>query len=124
MHVSEFGPDKLALVTVEPSQWQRWWKQQGARELRDLLMLWWDPLRVWGIPEAIHEYDNHVDRVGRLLREGVSQEQLATYFSEIEFELGADRPRGALPAEKTFVWYTRSMALLGQIQEVRNPSNR
>ena len=50
--------------------------------------------------------------------------ELATYFSEIEFEFGADRSRGALPAEKTFEWYTRSMALLGQLQEVRDPSDR
>src|SRR5215208_2461432 len=50
--------------------------------------------------------------------------ELATYFSEIEFEFGADRSRGALPAEKTFKWYTRSMALLGQLQEVRDPSDR
>ena len=34
--------------------------------MRDLLMLWWDPSGVWGIPEVIHEYDDQVDRVGRL----------------------------------------------------------
>ena len=58
--------DKLARVTVELSQWHRWWKQQGNRELRDLLMLWWDPLGVYSIPEGIDEYDHHVGRVGRV----------------------------------------------------------
>jgi hypothetical protein len=111
--------DKLARVTVELSQWHRWWKQQGNRELRDLLMLWWDPLGVYGIPEAIDEYDDHVGRVGRLLREGATQARLAAYFSEHDFELGADRARGELPAEKTFEWYTRSMARLSETQEIR-----
>jgi hypothetical protein len=37
---------------------------------------------------------------------------------------GWDRPRGALRAEKTFEWYTRSMTLLGQIEVVRDSSDR
>ena len=106
-------------MTVELSQWHRWWKQQGNRELRDLLMLWWDPLGVYGIPEAVDEYNDHVGRVGRLLREGANQAELAAYFSEQDLDLGADRPRGELPAEKTFEWYIRSMARLGEIQEIR-----
>jgi hypothetical protein len=36
---------------------------------------------MYGIPEAIDAYDGHVGQVGRLLREGGSQEDLVAYFS-------------------------------------------
>ena len=93
---------------VELSEWHRWWKQQGNRELRDLLMLWWDPIGVYGIPEAIDEYDAYVGQVGRLLREGAGQADLAAYFSQLDFGLDPDPAGDALAAEKTLEWFTRS----------------
>jgi hypothetical protein len=104
---------------VELSRWHRWWKEQGNRELRDLLMLWWDPVGVYGWPEAIDEYDGYVGQVGRRLREGATQEELADYFSEQDFGLELNRARDQLAAEKAVEWFTRSMARLSEIEESR-----
>jgi hypothetical protein len=55
-------------------------------------MLWWDPVGVYGVPEAIDEYDGYVGQVGRLLREGASHEGLADYFSKHDFGLPRTGP--------------------------------
>jgi hypothetical protein len=104
---------------VELSGWHRWWKQQGSRELRDLLMLWWDPVGVYGVPEAIDEYDRYVGQVARLLREGATQADLAEYYSTQDFGLGPDRARDRVAAQKTLEWFTQSMARLDELEESR-----
>jgi hypothetical protein len=35
----------LTCVTIPLDMWQQWWKHNGSRELRDLIQLWWDPVR-------------------------------------------------------------------------------
>jgi hypothetical protein len=103
------------------SDWHRWWKRQGGSELRDLLMLWWDPIGVYGIPEAIDEYDGYVGRIGRLLREGATSTQIAGHFAELQpgFGLSANASRDGLAAEKIMEWFTQSMQRLGEIETSR-----
>jgi hypothetical protein len=55
---------------IELEDWHRWWKTSGARELRMLLMTYWDPIGVKGIPEASDEYDSYLGPLAKKLREG------------------------------------------------------
>jgi hypothetical protein len=82
-------------------------------------MLWWDPVGVYGLPEAISEYDDDVGQVGRLLREGAGEEQVAAYFSEHDFGVGPHRDADRLAARKVVEWFTRSMERLSELQKHR-----
>jgi DnaK suppressor protein len=42
---------------MELSEYHMWWKGEGARGMRDLLMTHWDPIGVRGIPEPADEFD-------------------------------------------------------------------
>jgi hypothetical protein len=92
--------------------WQShaWWKHNGARELRDLLLIWWDPIGIYEAPDATSEYDAYAGTVGRLLRDGAREAQIAGFLREVEEEritLSGDAP-GA--ARKIVEWYDRVMA--------------
>jgi hypothetical protein len=98
-------------VRMELSEWQMWWKTVGHRELYDLLMLWWDPIGVKNIPEAQGEYTGYAGRLGRMLREGASEQELVASLAEAErsMRLGPKGERNALVAGKLIEWYARSM---------------
>lgn len=98
-----------------------WWKRQGSRELRDLLMLWWDPVGVYGVPEAIDEYDGYVGQIGHLLCEGATSTEVVAHFAELQprFGLPANTSRDELAAEKIVEWFKRSMRRLGEIETRR-----
>ena len=94
-----------------------WWKHQGGRELRDLLMLWWDPVGVYGIPEAITEYDGYTGQIGRLLREGATKSDVAAHFAELAPRFGMlPAPAGDdVAAAKVVDWFEQSMRRLGEM---------
>ena len=60
-----------------------WWKRRGGAGVRRILMQEWDPIGVDGIPEPADEYDTYVGAVGRMLREGATDEELARYLVDI-----------------------------------------
>jgi hypothetical protein len=107
---------------VELKVWHLWWKRQGSGELRDLLMLWWDPVGVYGVPEAIDEYDGYVGQIGRLLREGATSTEVVERFAELQprFGLPANTSRDELTAEKIVEWFRRSMQRLSEIETSRD----
>lgn len=70
--------------TLSLEDWQRWWKHNGNRELRDLLLVWWDPIGVYGVPEAVDEYDSYVGTIGRRLREGAREDGLVEALRDAE----------------------------------------
>jgi hypothetical protein len=93
---------------VELSDWQAWWKTSGSSELGQILMLWWDPIGVRGVPEAVDEYRAYVGRLGRLLREGAAEDRIAAYLLEVERDaigLSGRPQRTRLVAEKLAAWY-------------------
>ena len=79
-------------------EWQRWWKQEGKAELRDLLAEWWEPA---GVGHAAH--------VGRLLRNGTTPHELTVYFAEQDFGHEIDVPRDRLAAQKVLEWFDESV---------------
>jgi hypothetical protein len=94
------------------SQWHDWWKHNGGRELRDLLLIWWDPIGVYGVPEATSEYDSYSGTVGRLLREGARVAEITNFLREVEDEritMSGDAPNAA---HKIIEWYDRVMSQL------------
>ena len=93
-------------------------ERQGSRELRDLLMLWWDPVGVYGVVEAIDEYDGYIGQIRRLLREGATSTEVVAHFAELQprFSLPAHTSRDELAAEKIVEWFKRSMRRLSEIE--------
>jgi hypothetical protein len=79
----------------------------------------WDPIGVHGIAEAQNEYDNYLNPLVRLLREG-SSEAVADYLTRIEEDfmgLGpspAIRERSVVVAALLIDWYAGEMAVEGQ----------
>ena len=93
--------------------WQDWWKHFGATELRHLLLVWWDPIGVYGIPEALDEYDGYTGPIARMLREGADAAAIANYLGDvIDQRMGLSRApsHDAAVAQRIVEWYERAMA--------------
>jgi hypothetical protein len=100
------------LQSVELEEWRRWWKTRGAQELRALLMEYWDPIRVNGIPEASDEYDGYLGPLARKLREGTDARGVAEYLSEVQtvrMELPATPDQLAAVGDRVLEWYAVEM---------------
>jgi hypothetical protein len=85
-----------------------WWKHQGAPELRELLMQWWDPIGVRGVPEARGEYDSYMGPIVSLLERGGSIDELASYLVEIETDrmgMKPDKKTDLDAASRIHAWY-------------------
>jgi hypothetical protein len=99
-------PEQLPLA-----QWRDWWKRKGERELRDLLLLWWDPLGMYDDPDAQDEYDSYVGPVARMLREGARAAAIAEYLDQMAREdigltgSGNRRSEYKVAAQKIVEWH-------------------
>jgi hypothetical protein len=71
---------------LELSEYHAWWKRDGGRQLRRLLLHEWDPIGVGDIPEAQDEYDGYLGPVARLLRERADENALYEYLSNVRQE--------------------------------------
>jgi hypothetical protein len=94
---------------VELEDWHRWWKTRGARELRVLLMTYWDPIGVNGTPEASDEYDSYLGPLAKKLREGADARTVCQYLSEIQterMEIPAGADQLADVGERVVSWYS------------------
>ena len=97
---------------MELEEWHRWWKRRGASELRMLLMTYWDPIGVNGIPEAFDEYDSYLGRLGKKLREGADARGVCEYLSEIQserMELPVTPDQLTDVGERVAGWYSAEM---------------
>lgn len=64
------GSSVRMLAMMDLGDWHEWWKHFGSTELWHILLLWWDPIGVYGVVEAIDEYDDYSGQLARMLREG------------------------------------------------------
>ncbi len=75
-----------------------------AREVRRILMKYWDPIGVADVPSAGDEYDDYIHRVIKiLLNDRPSKVELINYLIKIEKEemgLDGDRRRARQAANK------------------------
>jgi hypothetical protein len=88
-------------------QWQGWWKHNGSRELRDLLLIWWDPIGVYGEPEARDEYDGYAGPLARMLRDGAREPEVIAYLREVEENRITVSGDAELAARKIVEWHDR-----------------
>jgi hypothetical protein len=98
-------------MEVSLDMWHQWWKHNGNRELRDLVMLWWDPIGVYGVPSARDEYDSYIGKIASLLREGASEDDLVAHFAELMPRFGMDvrEQRDRVAAQQILTWYRQSI---------------
>lgn len=91
---------------------ERWWRERGARELRDLLYREWDPIGLKDIADdSADEYEAYAGQLVRRLRAGASDDELAALLEEFRREMGlepAEPPRGT--ARQIRAWYRESRA--------------
>lgn len=98
---------------MDLGDWHEWWKHFGSSELRHILLLWWDPIGVYGVREAIDEYDGYSGRAARMLREGVQAPEIAQFLGQVRCDrmgLSPDAPADALAAERIVEWFNRAMS--------------
>ncbi len=74
-------------------------------------MLWWDPIGVYGVPQAKDEYDGYVGQLARRLREGASASDVTDYFASVMPDIGlpVSYERDLVAATQVVQWYRRSM---------------
>jgi hypothetical protein len=96
---------------MELAEWHRWWKTGGHAELYGLLLLWWDPIGIKDVPEAQGEYTGYSGRLGRLLREGGGEAELAAFLGDAERRMGlsGNAELDRLVASKILDWYAEAM---------------
>ena len=95
------------------SEWHRWWKHEGARGLRDVLLRAWDPIGVGDVPECVSEYDPYLGPIATRLRNGASARELTDLLSRYrqdEMGLPEDIPADAAAATEIVEWYERAQA--------------
>jgi hypothetical protein len=60
--------------------WWDWWRRSGQELMSRLLREQWNPIGEDDVPAD--EYASYATRIGGLLREGVSEDQLTTWLSD------------------------------------------
>ena len=96
---------------MDPEDHRRWWKSEGARQLREILLSDWDPIGINGVPEAVSEYDGYLGPIANRLREGANAEAMAGYLAEIQSDrMGLPTSSGELlgVANDIVDWYAKS----------------
>jgi hypothetical protein len=70
---------------------ERWWRERGSGELRDLLYSEWDPIGLKEIAVGSEdEYDAYVGQLGRRLRAGADEEEVAALLEHFRLEMGLE----------------------------------
>jgi hypothetical protein len=97
---------------MEIQEHERWWRERGAAELRDLLFREWDPIGVKDLAEdSADEYEDYAGQIVRRLRAGADEEELAALLESFRIDMGlepADPPLET--AGRIVAWYRASLA--------------
>jgi hypothetical protein len=86
--------------------WWDWWRGSGQTHLTRLLREEWNPLGDRELPAD--EYASYATRIGDLLREGVSEDQLTTWLADVRtgaMALPADTDADRRVAQLVHEWY-------------------
>ena len=85
----------------------RWWRERGSTELRDLLYDEWDPIGLKGMADdSRDEYEAYAGQIVRRLRAGATEEELAGLLEGFRVDMGlepADPPLET--ARRIRAWY-------------------
>jgi hypothetical protein len=96
---------------MDAQAYERWWRERGDRELRELLLREWDPIGIARIADAqLDEYEHYSGQLARRLRAGASEEEVAAvlegFRSDMGLEPSDEPPLGVANAIRD--WYRRS----------------
>jgi hypothetical protein len=96
---------------MELSDWHLWFKRQGGRELRQILMRDWDPIGVGDQPLGQDEYDGYIGRIAAALRQGSPATDIAAMLTSATDGMGLppDPARDQRVAEALGSWYPDSI---------------
>jgi hypothetical protein len=96
---------------MDAQEYERWWNERGAGELRELLLEEWDPIGIAKIAdETTDEYEHYAGQLVRRLRAGASEDEIATVLEGFRSDMGLE-PSGELPlgvARRIREWYRSS----------------
>jgi hypothetical protein len=98
---------------MDAQAYERWWRERGDRELRELLLREWDPIGIADLADApLDEYEHYAGQLARRLRAGATEEEIAAVLEGFRSDMGLE-PSGELPlgvARSIRDWYRRSTA--------------
>jgi hypothetical protein len=96
---------------MDAQAYERWWRERGERELRELLLTEWDPIGISRIADAqLDEYEHYAGQLARRLRAGATEEEIAAVLEGFRTDMGLE-PSDELPlgvARTIRDWYRRS----------------
>jgi hypothetical protein len=95
---------------MDQAEYERWWRESGSAGLRELLYREWDPIGLKDLADGSEdEYDAYVGQLGRRLRAGASDDEVAGLLEHFRLEMGlepADLPLDT--ARRIRAWYLES----------------
>ena len=97
---------------MDQAEHDRWWRERGAAELRELLFHEWDPIGLKQLAEQapLDEYEHYAGQLVRRLRAGATEDELAGVLEGFRADMGLD-PSPEPPREvarKLRAWYADS----------------
>lgn len=97
---------------VPIERWRSFWRRDGVRELQEVLLVWWDPIGVYGEPEARDEYAAYVPRLAGLLRAGAREAEITAHLRALEAEEIGATGQAELAGDRIVRWHDHAMAAL------------
>ncbi len=98
---------------MDAQEYERWWRERGDRELRELLLREWDPIGIAKIAdEQLDEYEHYAGQIARRLRAGAGDEEIAAVLEGFRTDMGlepSDEPPLGVAAE-ICDWYRAATA--------------
>ena len=97
---------------MDTADYERWWRERGAGELRELLYEEWDPIGLKQLAEGSRdEYEAYAGQLARRLRAGASEEEVAALLQAFRVEMGLEAGELDLAtARRIREWYRSSRA--------------
>lgn len=76
---------------MDQDEYERWWRESGSAELREILYRDWDPIGLKDLADGSEdEYDAYIGQIGRRLRAGASAEEVAALLEHFRLEMGLE----------------------------------
>jgi hypothetical protein len=97
---------------MDTREHDRWWRERGQAELRELLYEHWDPIGVKALADdSGDEYEAYAGQLVRRLRAGSSPEELAAMLESFRRDMGLDPAEPPLETARLISdWYRASRA--------------
>lgn len=76
---------------MDSQEHERWWREGGGQELRELLLREWDPIGIGRIADAQDdEYEHYAGQIVRRLRAGATEEEIAAVLDGFRTDMGLE----------------------------------